>query len=196
MSITNCDEFYLKKYDSFLMTLVNRFIYKGNGNCSTIKDDLIQEARIALLKWIKKQGSLEFDIYNSVLDINYSLYECVKQNTGIHMRPHDLKNFYNDYQIIPLEENRTAFFDWAAIDFKLDFCRWYNALTVKQKRILKLKMTGFNGTEIAKKLKTSQQYIAETIDNAIRNSYNAYFHPEQNPAPVRKRKSKSAPTAA
>ena len=52
-------------------------------------------------------------------------------------------------------------------------------------------MTGFNGTEIAKKLKTSQQYIAETIDNAIRNSYNAYFHPDQATTSTRKRKSKS-----
>ena len=196
MSITNCDEFYLKKYDSFLKTLVNRFIYKGNGSCSTIKDDLIQEARIALLKWIKKQRSLEFDIHKSIPDINYSLYECAKQNTGIHMRPHDLKIFYDNYQTVPLEENRTAFFDWTTIDFELDFNRWYDALTVKQKRILKLKMAGFNGTEIAQKLKTSQEYVTETIDKNIRRKYNAYFHPEQHPTPTQKRKSKSAPTAA
>ena len=53
MSITNCDEFYLKKYKNYIDVVVNKFIAKGKGNSFSIKDDLTQEAQLALLRWIK-----------------------------------------------------------------------------------------------------------------------------------------------
>lgn len=49
---------------------------------------------------------------------------------------------------------------------------------------------------IGKILNISRQVVNHSINNAICNSYNAYFHSEQNPTPTKKRKSKSTPTAA
>lgn len=196
MSITNCDEFYLKKYDKFIQAIVSNFILKGNNNSLNIREDLLQEAKLALLKWIKKQGVTKFDILKSSLSINYSLYEFVCKNTGVRMRPHALKTFCKDNEIF-FEKERARdkhSLDW--VNYKLDYDAWKKTLTTKQKKVLGLKLAGYSIGEIAHYCKTSKRNVCHIIYRTIRNSYNAYFHPEQDPAPARKRKSKSTPTAA
>lgn len=196
MSITNCDEFYLKKYAKYIENAVNKFIAKGGGRSSYIKDDLLQEARLALLKWIKKQPSSNFDISKSFLFIDKELFKYVNKNTGIKMDIRRFSEFCKRCQIVPIEDTHITDCDFSDIDYAIDLNKWEKTLPVKQKVIVSLKLAGFTNMEISRKLGIPFQNITRYINDAIRNSYNAYFHPEQNPAPVRKRKSKSTPTAA
>lgn len=196
MSITNCDEFYLKKYKKFIEVVVNNFIAKGKGNSICIKDDLLQEAQLALLKWIQKGDGRPFDVSYSCFFINRHLYEYVRRNTGIRMRDHKLKEFCTKYQIVSIE-NFDKPIDWLNdINYTTDFNRWRKNLSQRQNAIVSLKIAGYDESTISKIIGVSQQRISRTLNTSIRNSYNAYFHPEQNPAPTRKRKSKSATTAA
>ena len=196
MSITNCDEFYLKKYAKYIENAVNKFIAKGGGRSSYIKDDLLQEARLALLKWIKKQPSSNFDISKSFLFIDKELFKYVNKNTGIKMDIRRFSEFCKCCQIVPIEDTHITNCDFSDIDYAIDLNKWEKTLPVKQKVIVALKLAGFTNMEISRKLGIPFQNITRYINDSIRNSYNAYFHPEQNPAPARKRKSKSAPTAA
>lgn len=196
MSITNCDEFYLKKYKKFIEVVVNNFVAKGKGNSLSIKDDLLQEAQLALLRWIKRRDGRPFDISNSYLFICNRLYTCVRRNTGAHMRNHKLKEFCEKYKIMPIEDFDNPVDSLNDIDYAIDFNRWRRNLSPKQNAILSLKIAGYGEDTIGGILNISRQVVNHSINNAIRNSYNAYFHPEQNPTTTRKRKSKSAPTAA
>ena len=198
MSITNCDEFYLKKYKNFISVIVSKFIAKGNHSCADIKEDLIQEGYLALLQWIKKQKSMQdLDVTKSTMEINSALYRYAKQNTGVHMKPHSLKSFYNNYKMYAFDDiSEQEIYDQDTVDYRIDFARWFDTLPKKKRKIVELKNFGFNNSQIAKILNTAQCFVSYQINTSIRNSYNAYFHSEQNPAPVRKRKSKSASTAA
>ena len=191
MSITNCDEFYLKKYEKYIEIIVNKFIAKGNGRCLHIKDDLFQEAQLALLKWIKKQPLHIFDISKSFLDIHRALYTYVKHDTGIHIKAHKFSDFCNECRIIPIREEFDADIDFDTVDYVIDVERGKATLSPEHRKILDLKLRGFGCVEISKMFNTSKQSITQTVNSTIRNSYNAYFHPEQNPAPAQNRKSKS-----
>ena len=197
MSITNCDEFYLKKYRKFVEFVVNNFISKGNGRSLGIREDLIQEAQLALLKWIKKNEHKKiFDVANSCLYINGCLYEYAKLDTGIHMDHHKLKEFYKKYQVVPVEDYDKSI-DWLEnVDYEIDFERWKNTLSPRQNAILLLMLSGYNIFTISKILGITRQTVYDILNTSIRPKYNAYFHPEQNPTPTKKRKSKSTPTAA
>lgn len=193
MSTTNCDEFYLKKYSKFIKFVVNKFIAKGNWQSANIREDLFQEAQLALLKWINRQkDKRNVDILKSYIFISGRLYEYVQRDTGIHMRHHELKEFYKKYSFVPYDKlNDAPHFKPEDIDWKIDFDRWRDTLSTKQNAILSLKLAGYGEDMIGKILNISRQVVNHSINNAIRNSYNAYFHPEQNPAPTRKRKSES-----
>ena len=195
MSITNCDEFYLKKYKNYISVIVNKFIAKGNQRCLHIKDDLFQEAQLALLKWINKQKCSEFDVSKSFMDINNALYEYIKCDSGVHMNRRKFSSFCNECQFIPIKEDDISS-DFCDVDYMIDVKKWEEGLSSKQQKILHLKLCGLRVGEISKALNISRRDVARIIHTSIRNSYNAYFHPEQNPAPVRKRKSKSTLTAA
>ena len=197
MSITKCDEFYLKKHSKFIEFVVNKFIAKGNWQSANIREDLFQEAQLALLKWINRQkDKRNVDISKSYISISGRLYEYVQRNTGIHMRHHKLKEFYKKCSFVPYELKDASYFKSEDVDWKIDFDRWRDTLSIKQNAILSLKLAGYGEDRIGEILNISRQTVNHSINNAIRNSYNAYFHPEQNPAPARKCKSKSTPAAA
>lgn len=196
MSITNCDEFYLKKYKNYIDIIVNKFIAKGKGNSFSIKDDLLQEAQLALLRWIKRRDGRPFDISDSNIFIYKHLYTCVRRNTGVHMRNHKLKEFCEKYKIMPIEDFDNPVDSLNDIDYAIDFNRWRRNLPPREKAILSLKIAGYNESTMSRIIGISQQVISYILNTSIRNSYNAYFHPEQNPTPTQKRKSKSTPTAA
>lgn len=197
MSITNCDEFYLVKYKKHVEIITNKFIADGKGRCLNIKDDLLQEARVALLKWIKKRQDCNFEISKSYLYIYRALYKYMKHDMSIHVAKRDkVQNFYNKHQVVPLENINILSSDYPEIDYTIDIERWKSTLTTRQQKIVALRERGFNSSEIARRIGVSKQKVADALNTSIRNSYNAYFHPEQNPAPTRKRKSKSTHTAA
>lgn len=196
MSITNCDEFYLKKYKKFIEVVVNKFIARGKGNSLSLKDDLLQEGQLALLRWIKNKEEKPFDISNSYLFIYNRLYTCVRRNTGVRMKDNKLKEFCQEHEIVSLEDFDSPIDSLDDIDYVIDFNRWRRTLSQKQNAILSLKIAGYNKFTISKVVGISWQGVSDALNTSIRNSYNAYFHPEQNPAPTRKRKSKSATTAA
>ena len=178
MSITNCDEFYLKKYDKFLSIIVNKFIAKGRGSSSNIKEDLLQEARLAFLKWIRSQTSSDYiEISKSIIAINHALYEYVTLNTGVHMRKHQLKEYYEKYTVVSLEEWDQISENTEDYDYSVDFKKWRDTLDKKQKKIVDMKMRGYKTIEIAKMLHVSQPSITKILCDSIRPSYNAYFNP-------------------
>lgn len=192
MSITNCDEFYLVKYKKHVEIITNKFIADGKGRCLNIKDDLLQEARIALLKWIRKQQDCNFEISKSYLYIYRALYKYMKHDMSIHVAKRDkVQNFYNKYQVVPLENINILSSDYPEIDYTIDIERWKSTLTTRQQKIVALRERGFNSSEIARRIGVSKQKVADALNTSIRNSYNAYFHPDQAIAPTRKRKSKS-----
>lgn len=196
MSITNCDEFYLKKYKNYIDVVVNKFIAKGKGNSFSIKDDLIQEAQLALLRWIKRKNGKPFDISNSYLFICNRLYTCVRRNTGVRMKNDKLKEFCQKHEIVSIKDFDSPVDSLNDIDYVIDFNQWRKTLSQRQNAILSLKIAGYNEPAISQIIGISQQGISDALYTSIRNSYNAYFHPEQNPTPTKKRKSKSTPTAA
>lgn len=196
MSITNCDEFYLKKYKKFIEVVVNKFIARGKGNSLSLKDDLLQEGQLALLRWIKNKEEKPFDISNSYLFIYNRLYTCVRRNTGVRMKDNKLKEFCQEHEIVSLEDFDSPIDSLDDIDYVIDFNRWRRTLSQRQNAILSLKIAGYNKFTISKVVGISWQGVSDALNTSIRNSYNAYFHPEQNPTLTKKRKSKSAPTAA
>lgn len=176
MSITNCDEFYLEKYNGFIKRVVNNFIRAGNNSCADIKDDLFQEACIQLLKWIQKREKEEFNIARSALDIKNALYEYVTKNTGVHMRHHNLKKYYQKYTMCSdelLSETHSHIQD---VDYIIDFNKWRKTLPIQQRRIVDLKMRGMNDKEIGLILDIPQRTVNRRLNEHIKQKYNLFFN--------------------
>lgn len=176
MSIINCDEYYLKKYDKFIQTIVNAFIARGNCNSLNIKEDLLQEAKLALIKWLSKIEDIQkVEIFRSAKTIKRALYEYVKQNTGFHMRANSLREFCNNCSVIELNETDCSY-DIEENDYLIDFQRWKRSLSDRQRNILNLKIHGFTNTEIAGKIHVDESTVYRNIADQLRPSYNAYFN--------------------
>lgn len=171
------EEKYLLEYDSWIKRCVNAYIARGKNQSAELREDLYQEARIAFVEFMRKNGMPPYDkavLKTCLRYIDCRLYRMIVRYRGMGYYHNTFKRDKDSFVTVELsdEVKNTVSVedeDIAEID------DWMNHLPYKQKIIVMMRMAGFTFEEIAQRLDLNERHIREVLGTQIRSSYKKYF---------------------
>lgn len=172
------EEKYLLEYDSWIKRCVNAYIARGKNQSAELREDLYQEARIAFVEFMRKNGMPPYDkavLKTCLRYIDCRLYRIIVRYRGMGYYHNTFKRDKDSFVTVELSDEVKNTISVADEDIT-EIDDWMNHLPYKQKTIVMMRMAGFTFEEIAQRLDLNERYIREVLGTQIRSSYKKYFN--------------------
>lgn len=171
------EEKYLLEYDSWIKRCVNAYIARGKNQSAELREDLYQEARIAFVEFMRKNGMPPYDkavLKTCLRYIDCRLYRMIVRYRGMGYYHNTFKRDKDSFATVELSDEVKNTVSVEDEDIT-EIDDWMNHLPYKQKIIVMMRMAGFTFEEIAQRLDLNERHIREVLGTQIRSSYKKYF---------------------
>lgn len=173
------EEKYLLEYDSWIKRCVNAYIARGKNQSAELREDLYQEARIAFVEFMRKNGMPPYDkavLKTCLRYIDCRLYRMIVGYRGMGYYHNTFKRDKNSSLTVELSDELK---NTLSIEDEDVTCisEWIVSLPKVYQQIVKMRIAGYSMEEIAKFIGLKhKQEIWRAINTKIRSSYKEYFN--------------------